>query len=149
VHPSCQTLDAASVCRQLKLAKAKASLARKGVAVIYAAFPPSTSEPRAGTTELHRTATAVVQANAGKFINQGVSLVLAARPSAGRSPVLAHHAKYRSPIARRVPNSDGLGHTAACEIQSQLPIKYKGVAAVPLPRVARPRAQGQQLKGGT
>jgi hypothetical protein len=115
--------------------------------VTYAAFPPSNSEPRSGTTELHRTATAVGHATAGKFISQSVSLVVAARPSAVRSPPTERNA--RMPIARRVPKSDGLGHTAVYEKQSQLPIKYKGVTPVPFPRVARPRAQGQQLKGGT
>ena len=38
---------------------------------------------------LPRTATAVGHATAGKFISQGVSLVVAARPSAGRSPAVA------------------------------------------------------------
>jgi len=51
----------------------------------------------AGTALLHRTATAVGHAIAGKFIGQGVSLVVAARPSAGRSPVKAHNANYRAP----------------------------------------------------
>ena len=51
----------------------------------------------AGTALLHRTATAVGHATAGKFISQGVSLVVAARPSAGRLPVKAHNANRRSP----------------------------------------------------
>ena len=78
------------------MARAKASLARKGVALIYTAFPPSTSEPRTGMSELHRTATAVSHAAAGKFLSQGTSLVVAARPSAGRSPPAARGAKVRS-----------------------------------------------------
>jgi hypothetical protein len=63
-----------------------------GAAVIYATFPPSTSDRRAGTAELHRTATAVGHATVGKLINQEVSLVVAARPSAGRSPAAARAA---------------------------------------------------------
>ena len=51
----------------------------------------------AGTALLHRIATAVGHATAGKFISQGGSLVVAARPSAGRSPVKAHNPNCRSP----------------------------------------------------
>jgi hypothetical protein len=60
--------------------------------VIYTAFPPSSSEPRAGNTELHRTATAVGHATVCKLVSQGASLVVAARPSAGRSPAAARDA---------------------------------------------------------
>ena len=55
------------------------------------------SMSHAGTTFLHRTATAVGHAAAGTHISQGASLVVAVRPSAGRSPVKAHNANCRSP----------------------------------------------------
>jgi hypothetical protein len=50
-----------------------------------------------GGTLLHRTATAVGHATTGKCIGQGVRLVAAARPSAGRSPAAARNAKCRAP----------------------------------------------------
>jgi len=67
-------------------------LARKAAAI----RPPANSEPRAGCSELPITATACGHATTGKFIRQSVSLVVAARPLAGRSPVAAPDAKYRS-----------------------------------------------------
>jgi hypothetical protein len=59
------------------------------------------SMSHAGTTALHRTATAVRHATAGTHISEGVSLVVAARPSAGRSPAAAHSGIYRSPSGRQ------------------------------------------------
>ena len=55
------------------------------------------SMSRAGTTLLHRTTTAVGHATAGTHISQGGSLVVAARPSAGRSPAVTHSARCNSP----------------------------------------------------
>ena len=55
------------------------------------------SMSHAGTTFCHRTATAVGHATVGTHISQGVSLVVAARPSAGRSPAGARNAKCRLP----------------------------------------------------
>ena len=70
--------------------------------MIYSAFPPSTTEPRAGTTVPNRTATAVGHATAGTHINQGVSLMVAARPTAGSSRAKAHNAICRSPRRGRI-----------------------------------------------
>jgi hypothetical protein len=52
---------------------------------------------RAGLSKLHRTATTGGHAAAGKFISEGVSLLGAARPSAGRSAVAVHGANCSSP----------------------------------------------------
>ena len=54
------------------------------------------SMSHAGTTLLCRTAIAVGPSNAGTHISEGVSLVVAARPSAGRSPL-----RVRSALSQR------------------------------------------------
>jgi hypothetical protein len=71
------------------------SLARK----VSAIRPPAKLDPRAGCSKLHRTATAFGHATVGTCIHQSESLMGAARPSAGRSPVAAHNAKCGSPRA--------------------------------------------------
>ena len=50
-------------------------------------------------TVLHRTATAVGHAIAGTHISQGESLMVAARPSVGRSPAVARGTELRSQSA--------------------------------------------------
>ena len=70
-------------------------------------FPPASSEPRAGMTVLNRTATAVGHAAAGTHINQGVSLVVAARPSASRSRARVCSAICRPPRRCRIGFSSG------------------------------------------
>jgi hypothetical protein len=57
---------------------------------------PAKSELHAGNAELYGTATSVGRSAAGTHGNQSASLVVAARPSAGRSPATARNVKYRS-----------------------------------------------------
>jgi hypothetical protein len=64
---------------------------------VTAIHPPAESDPRAGCSKLHRTATSGGHATVGKFIRQSVSLVVAARPSAGCSSAVVHGAKCSSP----------------------------------------------------
>ena len=59
--------------------------------MIYTTCTLFTSEHRAGKSVLHRTATAVSSAIAGTVNDQGLDLVVAARPSAGRSPPRERH----------------------------------------------------------
>ena len=79
------------------------SLARKVAAIRPSAKPGL----RAGCSRLNRTATAGGHAAAGKFIRESVSLVVAARPSAGRSPLRAHGAKCSSPRPCQTRMSSG------------------------------------------
>jgi len=65
------------------------------------------SMSHAGTTLLHRTATAVGHANAGTHVGDCVSLLVAARPPAGRSPVVASGAEFRSPRACQIRMGSG------------------------------------------
>ena len=60
--------------------------------MVYTAALPFSSQLRAGRSALYRTATSVASAIAGTFRSERVSLVMAARPSAGRSPAAKHHA---------------------------------------------------------
>ena len=60
--------------------------------MVYTAALPFSSQLRAGRSALYRTATSVARAIAGTFRSESVSLVVAARPSAGRSPAAKHHA---------------------------------------------------------
>ena len=78
-------------------AAVRASLRPRGVAVIYTTCSLFASELRAGKSMPHRTATAVGSAIAGTDCNDGVSLIVAARPSAGRSPVREHCAESHRP----------------------------------------------------
>ena len=86
--------------------KSGASQAAKPARSLSARFSVG-SMSHAGTTLLHRTATAVGHANAGKFIIQGVSLVVAARPPAGRSPVVTSGAELRSPRVCQIRMGSG------------------------------------------
>ena len=65
------------------------------------------SMSHAGTTVLHRTATDVGHATAGTHIGEGVSLVVAARPAAGRSPAGARDAKCRPPAKCQIRMASG------------------------------------------
>jgi hypothetical protein len=67
-------------------------LAQNGVVVMSRICSRATSESRAGHSVLHRTATAFFHSSACTLGRQGVSLVLAARPTAGRSPARACNA---------------------------------------------------------
>ena len=69
------------------------SLARKTEATCL----PAESGPRAGVSKLYRTAATGGHAIVGKFFSQGASLVVAARPSASRSPTAARDVKGSSP----------------------------------------------------
>ena len=70
----------------------RASFQPERVASIYTACSLLTSELLAGTSVLHRTTAAVGRAIFGTAISEGASLVVAARPSAGRSPATKHYA---------------------------------------------------------
>ena len=60
--------------------------------MVYTAALPFSSQLRAGSSTLYRTATSVASAIAGTFRSERASLVVAARPPAGRSPAAKHHA---------------------------------------------------------
>ena len=66
------------------------------VAVTFAIVSPLKSESRAGSSELYRTATSVCHSTIGTLGSQSASLVVAARPTAGRSP-----ARARSALSQR------------------------------------------------
>ena len=61
--------------------------------MVYTAPLPFSSQLRAGSSALYRTATSVASAVAGTFRSERASLVVAARPSAGRFPAAKHHAR--------------------------------------------------------
>jgi hypothetical protein len=67
-------------------------LAQSGVVRMSRICSRATSKSRAGHSVLHRTATAVCQSSSGTLGRQGASLVVAARPTAGRSPARVHTA---------------------------------------------------------
>jgi hypothetical protein len=67
-------------------------LAQSGVVMMGRICSWATSESRAGHSVPHRTATVVCHSTARTVGRQGVSLVVAARPTAGRSPARAHTA---------------------------------------------------------
>ena len=60
--------------------------------MVYTAALPFSSQLCAASSALYRTATSVASAIAGTFRSESFSLVVAARPSAGRSPAAKHHA---------------------------------------------------------
>jgi hypothetical protein len=62
---------------------------------------------RAGPTLLSRTATAVGHATAGTHIGQCWSIVVAARPTAGCSPLNEHNVNRRSPRVCRIRMGSG------------------------------------------
>jgi hypothetical protein len=68
---------------------------------------PVRSEFRARNAELYGTATSVGRSPVGTHGNQSASLVVAARPSAGRSLAVAHNAKCRSPGGCRTRMGSG------------------------------------------
>jgi hypothetical protein len=68
---------------------------------------PAKSEFRARNAELYGTATSVGHSTVGTHGNQSASLVVAARPSAGRSLAAARNAKYRSPGGCRTRMGSG------------------------------------------
>ena len=98
MHPSCQTLGAAIGCKQSSVARVEVSLARKPRSPARRPSPSLAPE----SPGLYRTATAVGHATAAKFFSQGVSLVVAARPSAGRSRARVRTAICRSPSRCRM-----------------------------------------------
>jgi hypothetical protein len=68
---------------------------------------PAKSEFRARNAELYGTATSVGRSTVGTHGNQSASLVVAARPSAGRSPAIARDAKLRPPSRCRTQMASG------------------------------------------
>jgi hypothetical protein len=93
VHPSCQTLGAEICGEQYKYAMSNSSLTPARVAVTCTTFSPAKPEFRVGSSELYRTATSVVYSTIGTHADQSASLVVAARPSAGRSPARVRSAQ--------------------------------------------------------
>ena len=80
---------------------ARASLQSERVAPIRTAGSLLTSELLAGESVLHRTTTPFASATFGTANSEGVSLVMAARPSAGRSPAAKHQAQCGGPSRHR------------------------------------------------
>jgi hypothetical protein len=68
---------------------------------------PVKSERHAGNAELYRTATSVGHSTVGTHGSQSASLVVAARPPAGRSSATARGAKCRSPGGCRTRMGSG------------------------------------------
>jgi hypothetical protein len=85
----------------------KSSLPPARAMAIRTAGSPAKSEFRARNAELYGTATSVGCSTVGTHGNQSASLVVAARPSAGRSLVVARNARYRSPGACRTRMGSG------------------------------------------
>jgi hypothetical protein len=83
------------------------SLPSAGAAAIRSTRSPVKAELHTGNAELYRTATSVGRSTVGTLGNQSASLVVAARPSAGRSPTAARNAKCRSPGGRRTRMGSG------------------------------------------
>jgi hypothetical protein len=96
MHPSCQTLGAELRCGQYKYAMSKSSLPPASAKAIRTTGSPARSEFRARNAGLYGTATSVGRSTVGTHGNQSGSIVVAARPSAGRSPAIARNAKCRS-----------------------------------------------------
>jgi hypothetical protein len=80
---------------------------------------PAKSEPRTGKSSLRRTATFAGHATIGKFFSQGVSLVVAAHPTAGRSPVAAQNAICRSPSGCQTRMGSGTLRLVKVKLASQ------------------------------
>jgi hypothetical protein len=79
---------------------------------------PAKSEFHAGNSELYGTATSVGCSTVGTHGNQSASLVVAARPSAGRSPATARNAKCRPPGVCRTRMSSGTLPLVKCNAVS-------------------------------
>jgi hypothetical protein len=107
VHPSCQTLGAEIRCGQYKYAMSNSSLPSASAKAIRTTGSPAKSEFRARNADLYGTATSVGRSTVGTHGNQSASLAVAARPSAGRSLVVARNAKCRSPGACRTRMGSG------------------------------------------
>jgi hypothetical protein len=107
VHPSCQTLGAELRCGQYKYAMSNSSFPPASAKAIRTTRLPAESELHAGSSELYRTATSAGHSTVGTHGSQSGSLVVAARPSAGRSLAVARHAKYRSPSGCRTRMGSG------------------------------------------
>jgi hypothetical protein len=107
VHPSCQTLGAELRSGQYKYAMSNSSLPRASAKALRTTGSPAKSEFRARNAELYGTATSVGCSTVGTHGDQSASLVVAARPSAGRSPGIARNAKCRPPGACRTRMGSG------------------------------------------
>jgi hypothetical protein len=96
MHPSCQTLGAEVRCGQYKYAMSNLSLTPASAKAIRTACSPAKFEFRARNADLYGIATSAGRSTAGTHGNQIAGLVVAARPSAGRSP-----ARVRSALLQR------------------------------------------------
>jgi hypothetical protein len=96
VHPSCQTLGAEIGSGQYKHAMSNLSLTPASEKAIRTACSPAKFESRNRNAELYGIATSVGRSTVGTHGTQTASLVVAARPSAGRSP-----ARVRSALRQR------------------------------------------------
>jgi hypothetical protein len=76
-------------------------------AEVFSTYSPVRPEPRTAGSELYRTATSVCHSTVGTHGNESVSLVVAARPSAGRSPSRARKVAFRTPRRCRSGFSSG------------------------------------------
>ena len=76
-------------------------------AVTCSTVSRSTSESGDGSSEPYRTATSVCHSTTGTHGNQSASLVVAARPSADHSLVVARNAKCRTPGGCRTRMGSG------------------------------------------
>jgi len=100
------------------------------------------SMSHAGTTLLHRIAAAVGHATAGTHVSEGVGLVVAARPPAGRSPVVASGAVFRSPRACQIRMGSG-----TLRLMEE---KFKWQSNTKVPRPSRLGARlGHERKSGS
>jgi hypothetical protein len=70
-------------------------LAQNGVVMMSHICSRATSESRAGISVLHRIATAICHPSNSTHGNHRASLVVAARPTAGRSPARVRNAMHR------------------------------------------------------
>jgi hypothetical protein len=145
-------------------------LAQNGVVVMSRICSRATSESRAGHSVPHRTATVVCHSTARTVGRQGVSLVVAARPTAGRSPARACNAMRQQWRYRLSTFSSGTtagretrclfalcsASSNRCCFGSALRLRWrsdavkgKDVAVQRSLRMVRPRAKGWQSKHGT
>ena len=104
-----------------------------------------TAELRAGKSVLHRTATASGGAIFGTAISEGVSLVVAARPSAGRLPAARHQAQCGGPSRHRFcfgSSTPTAGNTTSLSLVNQCRTRLSSgtlpiVNTTPIQKVAR------------
>ena len=112
---------------------------------------PSSSEFRTESAELLRTATSVSHSTVGTHGNQSASPVMAARPTAGRSPKIAHDAQFCSPNRCRTGMGSGtlplVKYNAALLCMRQPPPDVVSVAAcVPAAQTMQIKEEGVALK---